>query len=183
MKRNARVDWEALDDLIFGYANQAGEAELMGAGGGETAAPVAGPGGTDSRDGVGPALPPFSVHRKLEARRRACYISDYLTRCGSMGRRVELTKARRSGGRTAAGRWKLEDAKARFSEVVRDAREYGPQRVSVRGHDAVVVMTVEEFDRLVQPKPRAPFVEFMEGLHLGGLDLTREADRGRDVEL
>lgn len=81
------------------------------------------------------------------------------------------------------GRWKLEDAKARFSEVVRHARTEGPQRVSVRGHDAVVVMSVEEFDRLVPQKPQAPFVEFMEGLHLDGLDLRREADFGRDVEL
>jgi hypothetical protein len=28
-----------------------------------------------------------------------------------------------------------------------------------------------------------PFVQFMEDLHLGGLDLEREADHGRDVEL
>lgn len=83
----------------------------------------------------------------------------------------------------AAGRWKLEDAKARFSEVVRCARVDGPQRVTVRGHDAVVVMSVEEFERLVPAKPRGPFVDFMESLHLGGLDLERETDRGRDVEL
>ncbi|NTJ11753.1 type II toxin-antitoxin system Phd/YefM family antitoxin [Rhizobium lusitanum] len=100
-----------------------------------------------------------------------------------MGRHAGLTKTKRSGSRTAGGRWKLEDAKARFSEVVRHAREDGPQRVTVRGHDAVVVMSVEEFERLVPEKPRAPFVEFMEGLHLGRLDLTREADHGRDVEL
>ncbi|NKJ36407.1 type II toxin-antitoxin system Phd/YefM family antitoxin [Rhizobium sp. SG570] len=100
-----------------------------------------------------------------------------------MSKRAELTKTKRSGSRTAGGRWKLEDAKARFSEVVRHARENGPQRVTVRGHDAVVVMSVEEFERLAPEKPRTPFVEFMEGLHLGGLDLTREADHGRDVEL
>ena len=35
----------------------------------------------------------------------------------------------------------VEDAKARFSEVVRLAREQGPQRVTVRGQDAVVVLT------------------------------------------
>lgn len=81
------------------------------------------------------------------------------------------------------GRWKLEDAKARFSEVVRHARTKGPQRVSVRGHDAVVVISVEEFERLVPQEPRTPFVAFMESLHLDGLDLHREADAGRDVEL
>jgi len=81
------------------------------------------------------------------------------------------------------GLWKLEDAKARFSEVVRHARTEGPQRVSVRGHDAVVVMSIEEFERLVPQQPQTPFVEFMESLHLDGLDLAREADFGRDVEL
>lgn len=82
-----------------------------------------------------------------------------------------------------SGRWKLEDAKARFSEVVRQAREDGPQRVSVRGHDAVVILSVEEFERLTPAVPRVPFVQFMEDLYLGGLDLEREADHGRDVEL
>lgn len=81
------------------------------------------------------------------------------------------------------GRWKLEDAKARFSEVVRRARDKGPQRVTVRGHDAVVVMSVEEFNRLHPEQPEAPFLQFMESLHLGGLDLDREPDHGRDVDL
>lgn len=44
--------------------------------------------------------------------------------------------------------WKLEDAKARFSEVVRLARERGPQRVTVRGQDAVVVVSAAEYARL-----------------------------------
>jgi antitoxin Phd len=80
--------------------------------------------------------------------------------------------------------WKLEDAKARFSEVVRRAQSEGPQRVTVRGKDAVVVISVEELEQLLPPQgKRLPFVEFMESLHVEGLDLTRESDRGRDVEL
>lgn len=100
-----------------------------------------------------------------------------------MSKQAELKKAKTVGRRAAARRWKLEDAKARFSEVVRQAREDGPQRVTVRGQDAVVVMSVEEFDRLAPETPRVPFFQFMESLHLGGLDLEREMDRGRDVEL
>jgi antitoxin Phd len=93
---------------------------------------------------------------------------------------------RRKGSQTsnAVSGWKLEDAKARFSEVVRRARSEGPQRVSVRGKDAVVVISVEELERLAPTDShRAPFVTFMEGLHLGGLDITREPDVGRDVDL
>jgi prevent-host-death family protein len=47
-----------------------------------------------------------------------------------------------------AATWKLEDAKARFSEVVRLARERGPQHVTVRGRDAVVVLAAEDYARL-----------------------------------
>jgi prevent-host-death family protein len=80
--------------------------------------------------------------------------------------------------------WKLEDAKARFSEVVRLARSQGPQTVSVRGEDAVVVISVEELDRLKPPaSDRKSLVSFLEGLHLENLDTTREPDAGRDVDL
>lgn len=93
---------------------------------------------------------------------------------------TETKRSRRPGAR---GGWKLEDAKARFSEVVRLAQSEGPQRVSVRGRDAVVVMSVEELERLAPAKPRPPLLSFLEGLKLDGLDVGREADQGRDVEL
>jgi antitoxin Phd len=84
---------------------------------------------------------------------------------------------------TAKGSWKLEDAKARFSEVVRLAHSEGPQRVTVRGHDSVVVISVEELDRLTKRKPQKPLVDFMESLDFGDLDLEREPDFGRDIPL
>ena len=79
--------------------------------------------------------------------------------------------------------WKLEDAKARFSELVRRAQSEGPQRVTVRGRDAVVVISAAELERLLPEKRRLPFVRFMESLYVEGLDLSREADHGRDSEL
>ena len=87
-----------------------------------------------------------------------------------MGKQAELNRTRSRKTPAPAGRWKLEDAKARFSEVVRHAREDGPQRVTVRGHDAVVVMSVEEFERLAPEAPRAPFGQGAPG--------TREGPRG-----
>jgi antitoxin Phd len=76
--------------------------------------------------------------------------------------------------------WKLEDAKARFSELVRRARSEGPQRVSVRGKDAVIVIATEDLDRLLaSPKP-ARLVDFLESLFVEGLELDREPDFGRD---
>src|ERR1700722_20553696 len=47
-----------------------------------------------------------------------------------------------------SGYWLLQDAKARFSEVVRKVRSEGPQHVTVHGRDEVVVIAAEEFRRL-----------------------------------
>ena len=80
--------------------------------------------------------------------------------------------------------WKLQDAKARFDELIRRARTEGPQRVTVRGRDAVVVIAADELERLLPPVSRQlPFVAFMESLTVDGLDLSRARDAGRDVEL
>ena len=46
------------------------------------------------------------------------------------------------------GHWPLQDAKARFSELVRRVRSEGPQHVTVHGRDEVVVIAAEEFRRL-----------------------------------
>ena len=46
--------------------------------------------------------------------------------------------------------WKLQDAKARFSELVDAALEEGPQTVTRRGEKAVVVVPYQEFVRLTQ---------------------------------
>lgn len=100
-----------------------------------------------------------------------------------MGKTVERIETSKADARRAGSGWKLEDAKARFSEVVRLARSEGPQRVSVRGRDAVVIISVEQLEKLVPSKPQLPFIQFMEGLHLGDLELTREEDRGREVQL
>jgi prevent-host-death family protein len=43
--------------------------------------------------------------------------------------------------------WKLEDAKARFSEVVKLALSEGPQRITRRGRPAVVITADADSDR------------------------------------
>jgi prevent-host-death family protein len=54
----------------------------------------------------------------------------------------------RRRARPKSGQWLLQDAKARFSELVRRVRSEGPQRVTVHGRDEVVVISAEEFRRL-----------------------------------
>jgi len=48
-------------------------------------------------------------------------------------------------------RWRLQEAKARLSEVVRQAQQRGPQRVTLHGRDAVVIVRADVFDRLQRP--------------------------------
>ena len=63
---------------------------------------------------------------------------------------------------SAADTWKLQDAKAHFSEVVRRAREGVPQEVTVHGKKAVVVVDPERFElraKRTQEPTLAGFVE------------------------
>ena len=105
-------------------------------------------------------------------------------------RKVRLSAAGRegkTGGRrrtlVALPAWKLEDAKARLSEVVRRACTSGPQRVTRRGADAVVILSTDDFEAL-QPRRRpASLVRFLRGSCLAESPLVREVDRGRKPPL
>jgi prevent-host-death family protein len=93
-------------------------------------------------------------------------------------------RAKNPVGPARAPAWKLEDAKARFSEVVRRARAEGPQYVTLRGKPTVAVIDIADLERWMPPSvERLPLVEFLEGLDTQGLDLTRERDNGRDPDL
>jgi prevent-host-death family protein len=52
------------------------------------------------------------------------------------------------GAKRPPGHWLLQDAKARFSELVRKVHSEGPQHVTVHGRDEVVVIAAEDFRRL-----------------------------------
>ena len=81
-------------------------------------------------------------------------------------------------------RWKLEDAKARLSEVVRLAGTAGPQLVTVRGKDAAVILAPETYERLLpRPNGHKPLLRFLQELDLSGVDVERERDTGRDIAL
>lgn len=80
-------------------------------------------------------------------------------------------------------KWQLQDAKNRLSELVRKAREEGPQVITLHGRDAVVVVSAKEYGKL--SRPRGSLVEFLRKSPLVGteLDLVRSRDTGRRIEL
>jgi prevent-host-death family protein len=97
--------------------------------------------------------------------------------------KLARVRARRFNS-TPSETWKMEDAKARLSEVVRRAGTNGPQLVTIRGKEAAVILAPEEYRQLLpKPKGQVPLVEFLRGLHLDQLDLTRECDTGREIDL
>jgi prevent-host-death family protein len=84
--------------------------------------------------------------------------------------------------------WKLEDAKNRFSEVVRLALADQPQRVTRNGRDAVVVISQEEYERLAAPQNLFDFLQTSPLAEAFAeddfeLDIDRPADYGRDIDL
>lgn len=81
--------------------------------------------------------------------------------------------------------WVLQDAKARFSELVRRVHNEGPQHVTVHGRDEVVVITLEDFRRLKGERTGRDLIEAMQASPWRDieLDAARSPMPVRDVEL
>lgn len=84
---------------------------------------------------------------------------------------------------TKTKKWQLQEAKNRFSEVVRMATEEGPQTVTKHGKDSVVVLSAEDYRNLQQPK--TSLVDFFQSSPLSKvkIDLKRDKSPTRQVEI
>ena len=80
--------------------------------------------------------------------------------------------------------WKLAEAKARFSEVVRLAAAGQPQRVTVRGRDAVVVVAADEYDRLRTRRAARTLHDLLSRSPLANLEFGGDSERSpvREVD-
>lgn len=82
--------------------------------------------------------------------------------------------------------WALQDAKGRFSELVDCAKKKGPQLVTQRGKEAVVIVAVEQFRQLVRIRDKKGLALFFQNSPLADLDptwLARNRETGRSVPL
>lgn len=79
--------------------------------------------------------------------------------------------------------WKLQDAKSHFSQVVEDTLRIGPQYVSRRGVDAVVMLSVAQYEELISNKPG--LTDFLLTCPTMGdeLALERQKDLPRSIDL
>ncbi len=78
--------------------------------------------------------------------------------------------------------WQLQDLKNKFNEVVENAIQNGPQIVIKNSTETVVILSINDYQKLT--KPKNGLVEFFQKSPLYGveLDLEREDDFGREVE-
>ena len=84
--------------------------------------------------------------------------------------------------------WQLQEAKQRFSEVVRQAQDEGPQVVTRHGQEVVVVIAFEEYERLV-PSRRSfkrflrsePFFDDLD--FQADLELARSREPAPEIDL
>lgn len=98
---------------------------------------------------------------------------------------VQGSRTDEKAGKPAGGRWCLQDDKARFSEVVRRAREDGPQRVILHGKDAVVIVAAETYDREREHRTGRRLIDALAASPLRDIELERPFVTGpvREVEI
>ena len=98
---------------------------------------------------------------------------------------IKTSKSSRRSQNPLPGYWLLQDAKARFSELVRRVHSEGPQHVTVHGREEVVVISALEFRRLMGMTTGRALVDALQASPYREIDL--EPPRGtmpvRDVTL
>ncbi len=77
--------------------------------------------------------------------------------------------------------WQLQQAKSQFSQLVDEAINNEPQIVTRHGNKAVVVMSYREYCALL--KPETNLIDFMRSSPLLDLDLNRDKQPPRDIDL
>jgi len=86
-----------------------------------------------------------------------------------------LARSRNRRKPSLPGTWKLEDAQARLGEVVRKAQTEGPQRLTVHGKDAAVVLSAGDYAKAAPHKTKgltgAVLVEVMQEARRLGLKI------------
>ena len=79
--------------------------------------------------------------------------------------------------------WQLQDAKNKFSNLVETVQKKGPQIVTKHGKEAVVVISINEYKRLM--KPKTTLVDFFKKSPLAEekIDFSRSKETPRDIVL
>jgi len=81
--------------------------------------------------------------------------------------------------------WQLQEAKNKFSQLVENARRSGPQIVTKHGKEAVVILSFEDYKKMIPHKNN--LIEFLRKSPFAqsGIDFSilRQKDKPRNIKL
>ena len=80
------------------------------------------------------------------------------------------------------GKWQVQDAKTRFSELIERARTEGPQTITEHGAEHAVVLSVEDYRQLASHKPNFK-AYFLGGPKVDDFRVPRSREAGRSIKL
>ncbi len=80
-------------------------------------------------------------------------------------------------------KWQVQEAKAKFSELMVKAEEDGPQVITSHGKERVVMISTAEYERLSNRKPDFKTFLLECGPKFEDFEIERELDYGRDIDL
>jgi prevent-host-death family protein len=86
--------------------------------------------------------------------------------------------------------WQIQEAKQRFSEMIRAVRTEGPQVITRHGEDVAVIVEISEYRRLTRPAADlasillgGPKLDDSTAVVFAEIEAERKADFGRVVDL
>ena len=80
--------------------------------------------------------------------------------------------------------WQLQEAKNKFSQVVDTTLSQGPQIISRRGKNTVVIVSFDDYRAFMSPEPKLNFKQCLQKAPVDGLEITRNNDvTGRATEI
>ena len=79
--------------------------------------------------------------------------------------------------------WQLQEAKNKFSKLVEKAQHEGPQIVTKHGKESVVILSMEEYNKII--KPKSNLFQFIQTSPLSKalIDIDRDKSLCREIEL
>jgi prevent-host-death family protein len=86
---------------------------------------------------------------------------------------MQVSMTRKTRAATLPEQWALRDAKTRLSEVIRKAKTEGPQHITVHGREEVVVLSVEEYQRIKGERTGQVLIDLMQNSPLGDIEFDR----------
>ncbi|MGA8149318.1 MAG: type II toxin-antitoxin system Phd/YefM family antitoxin [Gallionellaceae bacterium] len=79
--------------------------------------------------------------------------------------------------------WQLQEAKSKFSEVVKRAQSQGPQNITVHGEPVAVLISLRDYRNLTHPKPSLVELLWTSPLAGSNLKIAREQTPTRKIKL